>query len=91
MGITPHAPGLQADAGAVEVEDGVALEDVEAFLVRVDVHIDAAARVELDEAETHVHRPGMAADELRATQPHRPVHERHPRPRILRRQQKMTN
>ena len=69
----------------------MALEDVEAFLVRVDVHIDAAVRVELDEAETHVHRPGMAADELRATQPHRAIDERDLRPRILRRQQKMTN
>jgi hypothetical protein len=50
-----------------DTEDRLAAQDVEAFLVRVDVRRDRAARRQLGDAETRVHRPGGMIDERRLT------------------------
>ncbi len=58
--------GFEPDGVAVEVEHRVTVEDVEAFFVGVHVAVDPAVRFEQREAQAHVDRPGVAADQLGA-------------------------
>src|SRR5262245_22079470 len=66
-----HGPDLErpeiARSNAIGViadtEDHVAAQDVEAFLIRVDVRRDRAAGRQLGDAETRVDRPGGVIDE----------------------------
>jgi hypothetical protein len=55
----------------------------------VHVTVDPAP-LELDESQTHVHRPAVAADQLGAAQPHRAVGKPPDRPRVGRHEQVMT-
>ena len=55
-GHDPAGAGLELHPTSVEVEDGLALEHVEAGLERVDVCVDVPA-VEGDERQRHVRRP----------------------------------
>jgi len=60
----------------VEIEDGLAGEDVEARLERVQVRVDVAAVDELDEHEAGVRRARVRADQDRARQSVRTIWQR---------------
>ena len=51
----PAGTGLELDAAAVEIEDRLALEHVEAGLERVDMRVDVPA-LEGDQRQRHVRR-----------------------------------
>ena len=66
----------ELDPVTVEIEDGLAGEDVEARLERVQVRVDVAAVDELDEHEAGVRRARVRADQDRARQSVRTIWQR---------------
>jgi hypothetical protein len=74
-GDRPACAGLERHAAPLEVEHGVALEDVEARLERVQVLVDVPVG-ELYERQRHVRRAERAVDEAAAREPARAPRKR---------------